>query len=73
MGQVQTETITISIAEYEGLLRNSRKMKAIKDTLDEYHLRKQIVTVGLSSENSLHRLRRQTINKIYELARRKDM
>ena len=60
------ETVSISIREYEALQRNSRRLKAIRDTLDEYHIKKKLIA-SRASEDHIHRLRRITINKISDL------
>ena len=60
--------VTISVAEYEALQRDSRKLRAIRDKMDEYHIRKRLV-----EHNLLHRLRRKTLNEIAALLHRKDI
>ncbi|QGJ90102.1 hypothetical protein HWC80_gp110 [Mycobacterium phage Indlulamithi] len=62
----EQETITIPISEYEGLLRKAMKVKAIREKLDEYHIRKKLVSAHVTHDH-LHRLRRKTLAEIYQL------
>jgi hypothetical protein len=62
--------VTVPIEEYERLQRDSRALRAIRDTMTEYYMRKKLITSKVS-EDHLHRLRRITLNIISELIHRK--
>lgn len=62
----------VPLAELNKLRRDSRKLKAIREILDEFHLRKKLVSEHIS-EDHLHKLRRKAINEVYSILRRKDI
>jgi hypothetical protein len=68
-----TDSFLITHKEYEELQLDSRKLRAIRDILDEYHISKKLVVQRISEENSLHRLRRRTLSRIQVLIQRKDI
>ena len=64
--------ISIDHAEYERLQRNSRKLQAIRDRWDQYHMEKKLAAEGIS-EDHMHKIRRRALNEIGEILRRKDV
>ena len=63
MTESDCPTVTLSVNQYERLMADSRKLKAIRDAVDEYHLTRKLVSARVTAGH-LHRLRRKALSKI---------
>ncbi|AVD99687.1 hypothetical protein HWB51_gp125 [Mycobacterium phage Cuke] len=58
-----TDFVTLTHGQYERLMADHRKLKAIREAVEEYMLTKKLVAAKVSAGH-LHRLRRKTLSKI---------
>ncbi|AYN58021.1 hypothetical protein HWB90_gp118 [Mycobacterium phage Fowlmouth] len=66
MSENPTETsdfVTLTKSQYERLMADHRKLKAIRETVEEYRMTKKLIAAHISAGH-LHRLRRKALSKI---------
>lgn len=58
------DTIEIHMSEYEALQRDSRRVRCMRELLDEFYMRRKLIRVNIiDGPRQIHSLRRVMVNR----------